>query len=100
MSSSPEFLSITPQRVRCYKCGTYSEKPEGWHYRLGLTGHKAVCPACSSRAERYPATLASCSRMAGAKLKSLTCATPRVGSKSRGLLPTAFCLASPAFMPS
>jgi hypothetical protein len=51
MPNVPEILSVTPQRLRCYICGTFSETPDRWMYRLGLTGQKPVCPACSTRAE-------------------------------------------------
>jgi hypothetical protein len=47
----PEFLSVTPQRLRCYICGTFTESPNGWKYRLKLGGHSPVCPACVSTAE-------------------------------------------------
>jgi len=47
----PEFLTVTPQRVRCYVCGTFTESPVGWKYRLRLGGHSPICPSCVSRAE-------------------------------------------------
>ena len=49
---APEFLSVTPQRVRCYVCGTYSENADHWMYRLRLTGHSAVCPSCTAKVEQ------------------------------------------------
>jgi len=48
---SPEFLSVTPQRVRCYICGVFSESPDHWKYRLRLGGHSPVCPSCQGKAE-------------------------------------------------
>ncbi len=48
---SPEFLSVTPQRVRCYVCGAFTESPDHWMYRLRLGGHSAVCPSCRGKAE-------------------------------------------------
>ena len=51
MANTIEILSVTPQRLRCYICGTYSEDPQNWFYRLKLTGHSAVCPACVPKAE-------------------------------------------------
>jgi len=47
----PEFLSVTPQRFRCYVCGTFTEDPVNWKYRLRLGGHSPVCPSCVGRAE-------------------------------------------------
>lgn len=47
----PEFLSVTPQRIRCYICGAMTESPDHWKYRLRLGGHSAVCPACQGKAE-------------------------------------------------
>jgi len=47
---SPEFLSVTPQRVRCYICGAFSETPDQWKYRLRLGGHSPVCPSCAGKA--------------------------------------------------
>lgn len=48
---SPEFLSVTPQRVRCYICGVFSKSPDHWKYRLRLGGHSPVCPSCQGKAE-------------------------------------------------
>lgn len=47
----PEFLSVTPQRVRCYICGAFSESPNLWKYRMRLGGHSPVCPSCQGKAE-------------------------------------------------
>ena len=68
MPEGPEFLSVTPQRVRCYICGTYSESADHWSYRLKLTGHSAVCPACRSKAEREIEEQTSAPNLTGAVL--------------------------------
>jgi len=47
-----EFLSVTPQRLRCYVCGTFTESPKGWSYRIRLLGHSPVCPSCRSKVEQ------------------------------------------------
>jgi hypothetical protein len=68
MPEGPEFLSVTPQRVRCYICGTYSESADHWSYRLKLTGHSAVCPACRSKAEHEIEEQTSAPNLTGAVL--------------------------------
>lgn len=52
MDDQPEILSVTPQRLRCYSCGTYSEHPDQWMYRVKLKGHSPVCPSCRATVER------------------------------------------------
>jgi hypothetical protein len=49
---APEFLSVTPQRLRCYVCGAFTESPVGWSYRIRLGGHSPVCHSCTSKAEQ------------------------------------------------
>jgi len=65
---APEFLSVTPQRLRCYVCGTFTESPNGWSYRVRLRGHSPVCPSCRSKAEQEIEQLASNPNLLGAVL--------------------------------
>ncbi len=68
MPDGPEFLSITPQRVRCDICGAFTEDPAHWFYRLKLTGHSAVCPSCRSKAEHEIEVQTSDPNLTGAVL--------------------------------
>jgi len=64
----PEFLSVTPERLRCYVCGTFTESPNGWSYRVRLRGHSPVCPSCRSKVEQEIEQLASNPNLLGAVL--------------------------------
>jgi len=65
---APEFLSVTPQRLRCYVCGTFTESPNAWSYRIRLRGHSPVCPSCRSKVEQEIEQLASNPNLLGAVL--------------------------------
>jgi len=71
---APEFLSVTPQRVRCYVCGTFSDSPDNWKYRLRLGGHSPVCPSCLGRAEMELEQMTGHPNVAGAVLLGLLAA--------------------------
>jgi len=64
----PEFLSVTPQRLRCYVCGTFTESPNGWSYRIRLRGHSPVCPSCRSKVEQEIEQQTSSPNLLGAVL--------------------------------
>lgn len=64
----PEFLSITPQRLRCYVCGAFTESPNGWKYRLRLGGSSPVCPSCLGKAEMEIEEMTNHPNLAGAVL--------------------------------
>jgi len=64
----PEFLSVTPQRVRCYVCGSFTESPNGWKYRLRHGGHSPVCPSCLGKAEMEIEQMTSHPNLVGAVL--------------------------------
>ena len=65
---SPEFLSVTPQRVRCYCCGSFTQSPDGWKYRLRHGGHSAVCPSCVGKVEMELVEMTSHPNFGGAVL--------------------------------
>ena len=61
-----EFLSIAPQRVRCYVCGAFTESPDRWSYRVRLRGASPVCPTCTPRVEQEIEQLTSNPNLVGA----------------------------------
>jgi hypothetical protein len=64
----PEFLSVTPQRLRCYVCGAFTESPVSWKFRLRHGGHSPVCPSCLAKAEMEIEEMTSHPNLGGAVL--------------------------------